>query len=212
MKRWLPVLILVVGLGNSISSTQDQQQRSPFDRYLAGLRANQPEPAFVRFAGECGVDVRAVEPRYAQSPTEKWVLVKDLSNALKDQETDFYATVAVWHVAGRILIEEWGMELDTGTFSRQFVCLHNSRISFFEGVDWTIPVEGASSSNPAWGYQQRWRMGPAGRYEKIWSRFVDVHERPIKEPNLDADTRNGLDWKWAAYIWRDLKYPDELLR
>ncbi len=69
------------------------------------------------------------------------------------------------------MIEEWGMELDTGAFSRQLVCLRDSRISFFEGVDWTIPVEGASPTDPAWGYQQRWKIGQAERYEKNWSRL-----------------------------------------
>jgi len=96
MKQVLPVLILIVGIGNSLSSAQDKQQQSPFDHYLAGLKTGQPEPALQRFAAECGVDIRSRAPRYAQSPSQKWIAVRDLSHALKDQETDFYATVAIW--------------------------------------------------------------------------------------------------------------------
>ncbi len=169
MKKTPLILFMFLGLGSCFSSAQGQQDIGPFDRYLAGLKMKQPEAELVRFAGECGVDLKAVAPRFAQSPNQKWIPVKDLSSALKDQETDFYATVSVWHIGDTVLLEEWGMKLDTGSFSRQLVCLKGSKISFFEGVDWTIPVEGESSSNPSWDYQQFWRAGQNGAYTKMWS-------------------------------------------
>lgn len=214
MKHALPVLILLVGLGGHISFSQSDEQ-SPFDQYLIGLKTHHRELALIRFAGDCGVDTNSILPRYAQSPDNDWILVKDLSNALKDLDTDFYATVAVWHARDRIMVEQWGMELDTGTYSRQFVCLKNQRIMLFEGIDWTIPpvmTNEQRALNPAWGYEQRWKAGPDGNYQKVLSRFVDVNGQPMKEPSLDRETKSDLDWKWQVHSWHDLKLPDALLR
>ena len=214
MKRLLSILILLAGLGSCFSFSQVKEQPDPFDRYLAGLKANHPEDVLVRFAANCGVDIESIKPRFAQSPQDNWVLVNDLSNALKDQETDFYATVAIWHAADRILIEQWGMELDTGNYSRHLICLQRQKIIFFESSDWTIPpVETAQqrAAYPAWGYEQRWNISTNGRYEKVLSRFIDVDEHPINEPALDLETRKGLDLMWTVYTWRDLKFPNALL-
>ena len=214
MKRALLILILLAGFWGHFSFSQSGEQ-SPFDQYLMGLKTHHPETAFMRFAGDCGVNINSVSPRYAQSPAKNWTLVKDLSNVLKDQETDFYATVAVWHAADRILIEQWSMELDTGTFSRQYACLQNQRIVSFEGIDWTIPpvtTKEERDLNPAWGYEQRWKAGPNGKYQKVFSRFVDINGQPMKEPSLDQETKNNLDWHWQIHSWRDLKFPDALIR
>lgn len=213
MKHVFLVLILFVGLGSHFSFSQADDP-SPFDRYLAGLKNHDHEAALIQFAGDCGIDTSSVAPRYAQSPEKKWVPVKDLSKALQDQETDFYATVAIWHVADRILIEHWGIELDTGNFSRQLICLRQRKIVLTETTDWTIPpVENAQqrTSYPAWGYEQRWKLASSRRYEKISSEFVDTNGRPIKAPALDAETKAGLDSKWQAYSWKDLDFPDALL-
>jgi hypothetical protein len=236
MKRWLTVLALMAGLGILISCKHSEvkvEQQShdalktlstpvrigkpskkqfPFDRYLEDQKTNWPEPALIRFANECGVDIDSTKPRYAQNPSQKWIPVKDLSKALKDQETDFYGTVAVWHVQDRVLVEQWRMELDTGEFSRQFICLQNDKIKSTEAVDWLIPVEVESASNPAYGYQQGWKVGSDGKYEIVSRSFVDVYERPMEEPNLDAETRKDLDSHWTISTWKELKLPSSLLR
>ena len=212
MRCLLPVLALLAGLGCSISSAQDAQQKDPFNRYLAGIKSNQPEAALVHFAGECGVDLKTVAPRYAQLPSDSWILVKDLSKALKDQETDFYGTVAVWHMADQILVERWGMELDTGDEFRMLYCLQGQKIKFAEEVDWSIPVEGETNANPSWGYEQRWKIGQDGRYENVLHRFVDLREQTRREPQLNAETKKRLDWTPKGFTWTDLKLPSELLR
>jgi hypothetical protein len=236
MKNLLPVLALFAGLGSSISCKHSEikdvkpvqnatkqvsapvrlgkpsEKRFPFDRYLDDQKTHWPEPALTRFAADCGVDMDAVKPRYAQNPSQKWILVKDLSKAMKDQETDFYATVAVWHIEDRVLVERWWMELDTGDLSRQFICLRNNRIQSAEEIDWSIPVEGESSSQLAWGYQQSWKLGADGKYENALRRFVDVYEQPMKEPKLDSETRNSLDWRLTIFTWKDLKLPSLLLQ
>ena len=218
MKHCLPVLVLLAGLGSSISFTQANRQIDPFQRYLAGLKANQPEAAFVRFADECGVDIKAAAPRYAQSPSEKWVPVKDMSKVLKDQETDFYATVAVWHMEDKIMVEQWGMELDTGNYFRRFYCLQRQRISLFEEVDWSIPPlenEKERASYPAWGFEQHRKVGKDGRLEIVLHRFVDVFEQPVKAPKLNADGEElvkDLQSARMVYAWKDLDMPSALLR
>ena len=212
MKRWLSVLTLIVGLGISPSFAQDKQRHDPFDRYLAGMKTNRSEPALVRVAEECGLDIKALAPRYAQRPDERWIPVKDLSGALKDQETDFYGTVAVWHAANRILVERWGMELDTGDYYRMLFCLQDQNVKFAEAADWSIPIEGENSENSSWGYEQRWVIGKGGKYEIVLHRFVDIGEQPMAEPKLDAETRNGLSWNPKVLSWKDMDLPAELLR
>jgi len=200
------------------SFAEDRQQPDPFQRYLTSLKTNRPEAALVRFAGECSVDIKTVAPRYAQSPSQKWIPVKDLSKALEDQETDFYATVAVWHINDRIMVEQWGMELDTGDYFRRFSCLQKRMVGLIEEVDWSIPPledEKDRASYPTWGFEQRRKTAKNGKLEIVSHRFVDVYEQPMKSPKLnagDAETAKGLQSEWSVLSWKDLKLPQALLR
>jgi hypothetical protein len=212
MKRWLPVLVLFAGLGSSFSFTQNPPPADPFGKYLAGIKENRKETALVRIAAECGIDTMVAVPRYAQRPGERWTLVKDLSKAREDQETDFYGTIAVWHLADRILIERWGMELDTGDYYRMLFCLQDHKVRFAEAVDWSISVEGERATSASWGYEQRWKVGQDGKYENVLHRFVDIGEHPIAQPKLDAETTRGLDWNPKVLSWKDMDLPIELLR
>jgi len=186
---------------------------NPFDRYLADSKANWPEPALVRFAEQCQVDLESGVPRYAQEPGEKWILVKDLTHALQDQKTDFYHTVAVWHLDDRILAEEWGMELDTGDYYRLFYCMESKKITLVDSVSWSISPDNDSSKDSGWGYEHRWKLGPNGKFETISRLFVDLREKPIAAPKLDADTLEGLKQeKIEPHTWADLELPNGLLR
>jgi hypothetical protein len=212
MKRVLLVLFLLFGLGSSFSISRASGSESPFDRYLAGFRTNRPESALTRFAQQCGIDVTKATVRYAQRPANSWVIVKDLSHARDDLETDFYGTVAVWHSSNSVLIERWGMELDTGDYYRVFLCFANGKVRSAETVDWSIPVEGESLKNPAWGYEQRWEVGPDGKYISLSHRFVDLNENPMGEPKLDPEARKGLVWNPKVSTWKDSELPMALLK
>jgi hypothetical protein len=243
MKRWLPVLVWIAGLGsfisckppapvalpkptNSLGSSLQRKptkspqrigkpstEQNPFGRYLADAKANWPEPALVRFASECQVDLDASNPRYAQEPGEKWVLVKDLSRVQEDQETDFYHTLAVWHAGDRMVTEEWGMELDTGDYHRMLFCMDRRKVKLVDSVSWRIAVEGDGSSDTSWGYEHRWKLGPSGQFETTFRGFVDLREQPMSAPKLDEGTRKSLDEENVGMTtWADLKYPDELLQ
>lgn len=216
MKRLLPVLFFFgTMISGAISIAQSTNSGNPFSRYLDGLIKGRPESALIAASQECQIDVLANSPRYAQNPSGHWILEKSLSRALQDQETDFYSTVAVWHVTDRIFLEQWGMELDTGTFSRQFVCLRSGRITFFEVTEWNIPpveTEAERGKYPSWGYTQKWLLEKNGRYHKAMGGFVDELEQPANEPALDSETKQSLDLKWTIHTWQDLKLPNALLR
>jgi hypothetical protein len=211
MKQVFLALFLIVGLGSSFSFSQTKDPSDPFGNYLAELKTNRHEPEVVRFAGECGVDVNAVSPRYAQRPGDSWVLVKDLSKSLQDQETDFYGTVSVWHQADKILVERWGMELDTGDYFRMLVCLKNQEASFVESIDWSVPVD-AGTAGPSWGYEQRWKIESGGKYQTTLRRFVDIRERPTPKPKLDRETESTLNSVPGVKTWKDMELPAALLR
>jgi hypothetical protein len=170
MRSWLPVIFVFTGLGSSISSAQATKLSDPFTRYLSGLKANQPEVSLVRFARDCGLNITTAKSRYAQLPGDSWIPVKNLSKALEDQETDFYSTVAVWYMADRILIERWGMELDTGSESRMFYCLQDRKIDLAEEADWSIPIGGEAKSHAPRKSEKRWKIGEPGwaPKERVW--------------------------------------------
>jgi hypothetical protein len=167
----------------------------------------------LHFASECQVDLDSITPRYAQNPGEKWVLVKDLSHAQEDQETDFYHTVAVWHAQDRILAEIWGMELDTGDYFRLFYCMENKKITLVDSASWSISLDNHSMKDSGWGYEHRWKLGPDGKFETVSRQFVDLREKTIAAPKLDAENQKGLDEEdVGTRTWADLKLPDGLLR
>ncbi|MGB7549659.1 MAG: hypothetical protein WBM14_18135, partial [Terracidiphilus sp.] len=138
MKSWLPVLVLLVGLGSSISSGQDKLQADPFARYLAWIKANRPETDSVRFAGECGVDVSKIQPRYAVGPGSSFTPVKSLAKGLLSLETDFYSTAEVWPGENRILVEIWANSDDVGSEVRYYKCFANRKLVQAEVIVWTV--------------------------------------------------------------------------
>src|SRR5882672_5092962 len=118
MKKWLPVLAVIMGLGIHFSSAQDQSPEKfpdPFDRYLKSVKAANPDPSLRRFAGDCGVDLVKLTPRFAVSVGESWTVVKSLANGLKRLETDFYTTAEVWMDGTRVLVEMWPNSDDVGS-------------------------------------------------------------------------------------------------
>jgi len=166
----------------------------------------------VRFADECGLNFKIARSHFAQLPGDEWKEVKDLSLALKDQEIDFYGTVAVWSQENSILVERWGIDLESGSEARKLFCLKDKRILFAEEVDWAL-VDKKSGNKPVWlGYEQRWKMKPDGKYATVLVHYVNRIEQPVPTPEPGADV------PYASYVfpdvheWADLKLPDELLK
>jgi hypothetical protein len=212
MKNLLPVLAVLAGLGSSISFTQGIQPQDPFRRYVVGINANQPETALVRFAGECGVNIKIARSHFAQLPGDDWKEVKSLSLALKDQETDFYGTAAVWSQANSVLVERWGMDLESGSEARKLFCLKDKQILLAEEIDWAL-VNKKGSNQTVWlGYEQRWKVKQDGNYTTVLVHYVNRIEQPIPTPAPDADV------PYASYVipdvhkWDDLKLPSVLLQ
>ncbi|HMD75967.1 MAG TPA: hypothetical protein VKG86_01200 [Terracidiphilus sp.] len=215
MKHCLPVLAIFVGLGCSISPAQGKQQVDPFRRYLADIKANQPEAALVRFAAECGVDLNKHRARYAQAPGDKLHVVTNLAHALVDQETDYYATVAVWKAAQNVLVEYWGLDLELGTQLRTFYCLRDGQIQMVEDLDWAY-FEGEGINGPIkahWaGYEQRWKRKSESSYSTVLLRYVNLWEKEIPKPANDYEIPYASKSFPEMYRWEDLKLPPALLR
>jgi hypothetical protein len=237
MKALFPALILLVGLGSFISCKHSASANSaatphsakaistlrrigkpsvepnPFDRYLANTKRNWPEPALVRFAAACGVDVDKSAPKFAQRPNRKWIVVRDLSKALKDQETDFYGTLAAWRIADRILVEEWAMELDTGDYYRLFYCMRNQKITDVESTSWEIELHDDNSKDTGWGFIHNWALAPDGKFVTVSKGFTDLMENPIPAPKLDAETQQGLDEEGVGMrTLADLEIPKQMIQ
>ncbi|MGP8175419.1 MAG: hypothetical protein ACLP7O_12845 [Terracidiphilus sp.] len=211
MKHWLPVLILFAGLGNSISSApQDIQPKDPFNRYLVGIKSNQPEATLVRFADECGVDVSKSQARFAVGPGSSFTQVKSLAKGLKSIDTDFYSTAEVWMEGDRVLVEIWANSDDVGSEVRYYKCFANRKMLQAEVINWNVPVEQADAA--VWGYSRRWERGADERLQRTKAEFVDEMERPINKPKLDEEGEKSLHWIPPLGPLSELKLPPSMLR
>ncbi len=185
----------------------------PFSRYLGFENSHRHEPALVRFAGACGIDLTSTNPRYAQRPGEAWKPVPNLSMTKDDLETDFYKTVAVWHRADLVLVEQWGMELDTGDYYRLFFCLNKKQITLAESVSWRMAGFSEGPDDITWGYEHRWKLAQSGRLETSLTQYVGLDEKPMRAPKLDAETLKSLkEEKMRMTTWADLELPGRLLQ
>ena len=213
MKRWLPVLVLFAGIGSSISFGQVAQQKDPFSQYLAGIKATSSEPSLMRFAQDCGINIKTVVPRHAVLPDNTWILVKDLAKGIRGIETDFFETATVWKQANRVLVEIWEMQLDVENESRTSYCLDKQKIMTVESSDWMLPEAAQNGkTSPGWGYEQRWKLTEAVKYARTFHGFVDFDGEAITEPKIDDKTRTSLNWTPKVRTWDDLELPPALLR
>ncbi|MFZ1085893.1 MAG: hypothetical protein WAN35_13090 [Terracidiphilus sp.] len=194
-------------------TTHSFAQSTPFNQYLESIKASRAEPALLRVAQECGVDLNTVAPHYADLPDNTWILVKDLAKSVHGIESDFFATAAVWHQSDRILVELWEMQLDAQIETRSFYCLNQRKIKTIESLNWTLPeVMQNGIKKPGWGHEQHWKVTETGNLERIFQSFIDFGGNTINEPKLDAQARKDLLWKPTVRRWNDLELPSTLLQ
>jgi hypothetical protein len=234
MKRWLPVLALLAGLGCSISckhlapaasKTSEEPSKQvitpvqteseaktddPFVRYLDDQKTNKLEPALKRFAGECGVDIHSIRPKYAVSAGDDWLSTKNLAEGLNSLDSDFYSVAEVWPERDQVLVETWANSDDVGSEVRVYRCFSNGKLLRAEAIDWNLPMEQPNDST--WGYARRWVTGKSGSMERTQAEFVDGMERPIPKPKLDADAEKSLNWSPPLGPLNELKLPPALLQ
>jgi hypothetical protein len=121
--------------------------------------------------------------------------------------------VAVRHAGEWILVEEWGMELDTGDYYRLLYCLDKSKVTLADSLTWSIALENDSSKDTGWGFESRWKLGPEGQFTTTSKQFVDLREKPIAEPDLESDRKQQLGQEGVgAFTWVDLGLPDALIK
>jgi hypothetical protein len=182
-------LALFLTLPSSFSIAQGATQTSPFERYLHGIRAGQPETALMRVAAQCGINLDKAIARFADRPGEEWKVVKSLAKAQDDQETDFFATAAVWHVGQRTLVEVWNMDLEARDEIRTIYCLLGQNVTNGEQIEWSSSNDEETSAPTAtsWAYEIRWKVEQGKFFKSTLERFVNDRERPVPTPKLGPD-------------------------
>ena len=215
MRNLLPVLAVLVGLGSFISFAQAEHLRQfsgPFDLYMKAEQQRLQDSVLRRFAADCGLDLQAALPHYAVLPGKNWVTVKDLKKGFELQETDFISTTAVRKLGDLVVVETWSLELDTGSQSRSLYCFKKLKTILLESTDWMPSYDKDGFPTPGWGYEQRWRLSPAGKLVRYYANFIDSTGQSIAEPKMDAETKKDLHWTPGIYAWKDLTLPSALLR
>ena len=239
MRRWLPVLAVLAGLGSLISCKQsppishlEQGSRvetvepspkpvsisspsiepDPFTRYFVNSRAGWPEQALVRFAAQCKLDIKVVRPHYAQRSGEGWIPVNGLSDPRSSQGKLAAWTVTVWHTDDRALVELWTVGADPGDYSRDLYCFNKRKVTFADQVSWKIDMHKTRVRDTTWGFEERWRVGPNGDDVSTLRQFVDPYERPTKIPGVSPYSKDDVDNEGLEVLtWSDLILPDSLL-
>ena len=214
MKKVPAALILIVGLGSCFSFAQGSRQIDPFQRYLAGLKSNRHDAALARVAALCRMDLGTATVRYADRPGENWKLHKNLTRAQGDQETDFFATAAVWHAGRRILVEEWSMDLEAGDETRTLYCLLGPQVTSGEQIEWcsSNDEEANDATAAGWAYEIRWKVEQGKFFKSTLERFVNDREQPVPKPKLGPDAPTVFGLIPEVKTWSDLKLPDAMLQ
>ncbi|MGO9336680.1 MAG: hypothetical protein ACLPY1_04140 [Terracidiphilus sp.] len=211
MKKWLPVLIMFAGLGSCLSFSQVVPSKDPFARYIAGVNSGLQEPAMLRFAADCRVNVSKIQPHYAVGPGSSFTAVKNLSKGMQRLDTDFYSTAEVWTSDDLVLVEIWANSDDVGSEVRYYKCFANRTLIKAEVIDWNLPLV-MGSGIPAWGHSRQWEHGASGNMKRTKDEFVDEMEQPIPKPKLDADSEKSLHWIPPLGPLGELKLPSSTLR
>ena len=211
MKGCLPILILLAGIGSSISFPQTASPRDPFARYMDGVKDARAEPSLRRFATECGVDVSNIQPRFAVGPGSSFAPVKNLVRGLRSVETDFYSTAEVWTVENRNLVEIWANSDDVGSEVRYYKCFESRKLMRADVVEWNLPAF-QSPHAVAWGYSRRWERNASNRLSRTKAEFVDEFEQPIPRPTLDQEGVKSLRWMPPLGSLSELMLPPSTLR
>lgn len=229
MSGRLAILAIFAGLGTLIScsssanaqaapsglsqATATPEVVSPFDRYLELETANLHEQSLKNFAVGCGIELPAAKAKYSQRPGDTWDIVTDLSKTKEAIATDLFSTAEVWHQGDRVLLEQWGMSLDTGDLSRSFVCLNKNQTVLAESTQWSFAGFGDTVDDVTWGVVNVWKIDDSGQLALVKTRFVDLEEKTVAPPKLSAQILKDVhDAKFTAKTWADLALPNEMLK
>ena len=240
MKQWFPILALLAGLGSAVSCKQIPQASqpaqtsqvkavasgpksgrigspstdpNPFTRYIANAQANWPEPALVRLAAECKMDIETVSPRYALRLGMDWIPVDRLSDPRTDQGKHAFFMAAAWHTGDRALLELWTVGPDSSDYVRDLYCFEKRKVTLADHVIWQIDMKRTKSKDTTWGFEQRWRVVPKGDDVSTLRQFVDLYERPTKIPGVSPYPDDPVDDEGLEVLaWADLQLPDSLLQ
>jgi hypothetical protein len=215
MYLWLPVLILLAGLGSLFSSAQVKSFRSPLELHIENLRAHGIDPLTARFATDCGIELDGVPARYgfANDQFGTWKAVSDLPKAYDNHVMRLVGTAEVWKIGNRSVIELWNAKLDAASFSRSLYCFDaDKKLRMLDSTDFEIPIDGTLR----WGMHMRWTRNPNGEFTASEPfQFIGLDGEPAPVPKLTKDDRQIVAyWKKklrAPMTAEGLKLPASLM-
>jgi hypothetical protein len=204
------------GLGSSISFAQLQAVQTPLDQHIEGLRALRTDALAVRFVKDCGRELDGVSERYAFANDDLWTwhAVSNLPEAYDKRVMHLIATAEIWKLENQLVVEEWKVIADEGSFTRNFYCFDKDRkLQMLDTTNFEIPVDGTL----CWGMHLRWTKGPNGAWiEAQPFHFIGPDEQPISPPKLTKDDKQiARHWSKKVPMPKTidgLKLPVELLQ
>ena len=215
MRRWLPILALLAGVGSSFSSA------FPFhfevqDQGLKPTSFSSPttEAAAASLGRECGANLRGIPSLKAFSNGGDWAIVKDLAQAARSAESDFVNTAEAWKIGRAFVVQVAHSELDVGSESTDIYCFDGA--GKLEALDSTTMQYPQGEGKP-WGIHARWKRRADGAFTRIRpNEFLDQNGKRAKRLKLDDEDRRFAD-SWGPndpgiLTIEDLKLPKELLR
>jgi len=220
MKRGLPVLCVLLGLGSCFSRSQvpavgSAELHTPLEGYITGLRQHKINGVAAGFATICGVKLNEASHRFAFANDDagRWKIVPSLPEAYDNLEMDLVGTAEVWKNPAGTVVEEWQAALDVGGFGRTLYCFDTTgRLKALDSTNYQISDDGRT-----WGMHERWLANADGTFRAdIPFEFVGLDDKPISRPKLDEDDKK-FESSWGKrpperITYPELKLPPDLFR
>ena len=165
----------------------------PFDDYLNSIKKNQPPPDLSEMAKVCKFDLVGKQPDRGVNSGARWIPSKDLAKAIREADSDFFASAEVWKEDGKPrLVVLWSLELDTGSQIRAMACVGtDGKPSSMHVTNWSIPVDGSTGG---WIHEQIETFDPSGKVLSKQGYFVDWKGNRTSAPKLDEDSTGSFEW------------------
>jgi hypothetical protein len=214
MKKWLPILVLVAGLGSSFSFTQVEPSgriRDPLERSIESIRSNIPEPSLKEFAQSCAVEILPPSLKFAKNLGKGWLPASDLVIEPPKSSKELSFLAAVWSKNDWTLLEIWSYSNDLHSEVNTYSCYSNLKVQRVESIEWDWARD-KNSGRTDWAHTRWWERDPDGRMKQVRSEFIDKFGQPTPKPASHNARSMFLDWTPTFAPLNELKLPPSLLR
>jgi hypothetical protein len=210
MRRWFPILLMLLGIGNSFSFGQNGSPKTS-DRIPPHVQSTDKE--IQAFAATCGLKIKRVQSRKAFSSGSGWEVATDLAKPATDVQSDFSNTAEVWRIGNSFVVRLSFSELDVGTEDTDMYCFDS--VGKLQVLDQTMIVF-PQTEQPPWGLHRSWQRKLDGSFLITPAQFIDEGGKVIERPRLDEDGRSIADsWRQSdsrSMTIEGLKLPKEMFQ